>query len=371
MKIYPTLALPYPGEGRTESFVIQSSLIMERWKDYKLVILVALLVVVSAEVYFVAWTYDSILRLRRDVAEMKDTLVAEHERSDGVAAELLALARRTDDIEKAAGVAIAGFKENLAKSEASRVKLEADLLKAERARELTELSRKADNLQASVALSALKQELSTSISENTLGEIIETWRPRIVRVSCRVGGSTSLGSGVLMRFADTPTGGVSVLTNSHVIFGGTSRVVSPTSCTITLPGSGSTATVFTSRKEIEVSADDALDFGRLHISSPSGAFQSAISVPADRCAETPKLGDTLLVLGYPSIGSEGDITATDGIISGFEDDYFITSAKVERGNSGGAAILVKENCMLGIPTFVRRGNIEALARILDIRSVQQ
>ena len=61
-----------------------------------------------------------------------------------------------------------------------------------------------------------------------------------------------------------------------------------------------------------------------------------------------------------------DVTATEGIISGFDGDYYITSAKVEHGNSGGAAILVKESCELGIPTFVQTGSIESLARILDL-----
>ena len=45
---------------------------------------------------------------------------------------------------------------------------------------------------------------------------------------------------------------------------------------------------------------------------------------------------------------------------------FINSEKVEEGNSGGAAILLKDNCLLGIPTFVTLGKVESLARILDI-----
>jgi hypothetical protein len=71
-------------------------------------------------------------------------------------------------------------------------------------------------------------------------------------------------------------------------------------------------------------------------------------------------------LGYPSVGAREGITATDGIISGFDKPYYITSAKIERGNSGGAAIHVKNNCLLGLPTLVVAGQVESLARILAL-----
>jgi hypothetical protein len=54
------------------------------------------------------------------------------------------------------------------------------------------------------------------------------------------------------------------------------------------------------------------------------------------------------------------------VISGYEEGLYLTSAKVERGNSGGAAIDVNNNCYLGIPTFVTVGSFESLARILDV-----
>ena len=84
------------------------------------------------------------------------------------------------------------------------------------------------------------------------------------------------------------------------------------------------------------------------------------------CSLTPSIGDEVISIGYPSIGSVGDITATDGIISGFESSYFITSAKIEKGNSGGIVVLLKDNCLLGVSTFVQLGTLESLARILNI-----
>ena len=87
------------------------------------------------------------------------------------------------------------------------------------------------------------------------------------------------------------------------------------------------------------------------------------------CTRKPSVGDSVVILGYPSIGSRTSVTATEGIIAGYDGNYFITSAKVEQGNSGGAAILVKDNCLLGIPTFAQVGKVESLARILDIGTV--
>ena len=85
------------------------------------------------------------------------------------------------------------------------------------------------------------------------------------------------------------------------------------------------------------------------------------------CVSDPSLGDELVILGYPSIGDQKNVTVTEGIIAGFDGNYFITSAKVEKGNSGGVAVSLKNNCYLGTPTFSRVGEIELLARILDVR----
>jgi len=76
------------------------------------------------------------------------------------------------------------------------------------------------------------------------------------------------------------------------------------------------------------------------------------------------IGDKLIVLGYPSIGTQGGITVTEGIISGIESNYYVTSAKIDKGNSGGAAVLLKNNCYLGIPSWAKSGSIESLGRIL-------
>ena len=80
------------------------------------------------------------------------------------------------------------------------------------------------------------------------------------------------------------------------------------------------------------------------------------------------IGDRLSILGFPAIGGE-TLTVTEGIISGFEfqgDTRFIkSSAKLDHGNSGGLAIK-DSGCVIGIPTFVQRGPLESMGRILDL-----
>ncbi len=83
-----------------------------------------------------------------------------------------------------------------------------------------------------------------------------------------------------------------------------------------------------------------------------------------------KLGDKIKTYGYPGIGG-GNLTITDGLISshvGGSSD-FMTSAKIDHGNSGGTAINTTLNCFLGIPTASQTGEIESLGYILNINNV--
>lgn len=85
------------------------------------------------------------------------------------------------------------------------------------------------------------------------------------------------------------------------------------------------------------------------------------------------IGNRLSILGYPAIGGE-TLTVTEGIISGFEfhgDTRFIkSSAKLDHGNSGGLAIK-ESGCVVGIPTFVQRGPLESMGRILDLKYLHE
>jgi len=89
----------------------------------------------------------------------------------------------------------------------------------------------------------------------------------------------------------------------------------------------------------------------------------------EECNQTYSVGTPIKILGYPSIGSL-IITITDGIISSFEKRgevyYYLVSAKVEEGSSGGLAVTEDFYCVVGIPTYLKAGKYEALGRVLTL-----
>ena len=81
------------------------------------------------------------------------------------------------------------------------------------------------------------------------------------------------------------------------------------------------------------------------------------------------LNDKIYVVGYPSYGG-GTITSTEGVVSGrVGTTYIKTSAKIDAGNSGGAAFNEKGE-YIGLPTFIISGLDDALGYIVGIDSVQ-
>ena len=204
-------------------------------------------------------------------------------------------------------------------------------------------------------LSALAEGVMRTARPN-LGAVIEKWRPRIAHISCNwaaLGGREFVksGSGFLL-FAGE------IVTNRHVV---TEEEITARACAITLPEGGS---VVADRAEITFGEED---IAYVRVGNPTAQMNTAGKTRAQVCSRDTVVGDEVVLLGYPSIGAKGDVTATDGIISGFEDVYYITSAKLDRGNSGGAALHTKNDCYLGIPTFVVAGRLESLGRILDFR----
>ena len=225
-----------------------------------------------------------------------------------------------------------------------------------------ESARKAQEESAQNKISALEEKISQT-KTYSLSSIISNWRPLIANVECQFRYSDtgrlyqkSSGSGIAIKFENTPS---AILTNKHVLTD--SNGYGADSCSAKLLDSDETL----SSSDIRSSAKE-YDLGYIYINNPSDYFKNLTSNFPALCSQKPSLGDEIVVLGYPSIGSKNGLTATEGIVSGFDGNHFITSAKVEQGNSGGAAILLKDNCLLGIPTFVTLGKVESLARILDI-----
>lgn len=79
-------------------------------------------------------------------------------------------------------------------------------------------------------------------------------------------------------------------------------------------------------------------------------------------------GSYVAIAGYPEIGAS-TFTLTDGVISGRVGDFVLkTDAKIDEGNSGGAA-LDDQNLLIGIPSFVILGTAESIGYIIDIDSI--
>lgn len=230
------------------------------------------------------------------------------------------------------------------------------------------------NLKPQTIIKEVPKEVTKSGPD--LSIIISQWRSSVAYVECNwpyvnsQGYFTKSGSGL---FWNAGENNYFILSNLHVVTEETAGL--PQYCTVQIPGDNNVATIpgkdiYKVSKEGQKSIDASL----ITIKNPTLYMinSSVTDWPYMGCLGSKNdasVGDQVVILGYPGIGSQTDITATEGIVSGFEGDYYITSAKVEHGNSGGAAILVKNNCYLGIPTFVEVGQVESLARILDILTI--
>lgn len=226
--------------------------------------------------------------------------------------------------------------------------------------------------------------IPTSNTTNDLPSIIEKWRPSIAYVDCTflLNGEPyieQMGTGVLFNMFNPQTGTTfyKVMTNKHVTqwdYNGTKY--NPSTCSVKFPDNKFSYS-FINQKQYsndestwDLAANTyGFDVSFIYIKTPNDYIKITASQNNLWCGSPDlqgKIGDSLVILGYPAIGSKTDITATEGIISGIDGDYFITSAKVEHGNSGGAAISLRGNCFLGIPTWSDVGEAESLARILRV-----
>ena len=249
----------------------------------------------------------------------------------------------------------------------------ADIIKKleeeEKKRSLTESEILRDKETTQKKLLNLEEDIIKS-KQKELAAVVAKWRPRIVHIECRwrfTNGRVveKVGSGFLF-------GSDYIATNTHVV---EESGILPQTCTFVLPDDPSRVVIAGDTEDARVVTKKD-DFTLIEIKNPtirmrtlSMGVSSKNSLSLLGCAKKASPGDMVVILGYPSIGAENDITATEGIISGYENPYYITSAKLEQGNSGGAAISVKDDCYLGIPTFVRAGNLESLGRILDFAKV--
>lgn len=233
------------------------------------------------------------------------------------------------------------------------------------------------NKEPQVIKQTILKEAPTPKTENDLSSIIEQWSPRIAYVSCYFyyidGGLAHVQNGSGISIYDSVNQRVSVVTNGHVVTSGDDwNQWTPDYCTSQFLGTDTKLYyTYTASGDLRKHKNPSLDVAFLWFSSPSEVLKNVLSNKPELCEANKRapIGSKVVVLGYPAIGSPEGITATEGIISGYDGDYYITSAKIEHGNSGGVAVLVQDNCYLGMPTLVVVGSIESLGRILDVNVI--
>jgi len=238
--------------------------------------------------------------------------------------------------------------------------------------EIDALKKKVETLQNTKPQTIIKEVLAPTPPPTptvlSLADIIKQWRLRTVYIECTwryTDGQIYLqasGSGLAMQYAD---GQISFITNKHVL--SDAQNYGPTQCLSKLPDDD---TIYTTTFENDKVATDGSDWGFININAPDSHLKELVNTNFNYCTTEASIGDSVVILGYPSYGTGyTNITATEGIISGYDGQYYTTSAKIEHGNSGGLAIDEKNNCYLGIPTAVVTGGFESLGRILDVKNI--
>ena len=207
--------------------------------------------------------------------------------------------------------------------------------------------------QQETLLADVDEQFATLVSKEATA-IVHRWSPFVYQIDC-VFENDEDGSGSAI--VEQHNQKRQFITNRHVL---EEETLAPTACTLTKPGGSDLETTIPGDM-ISFGADDDDDIGYGVVTDTIPAVNKN-----KRCSTKPAIGDRILILGYPGIGATDSITATEGIVSGFDDEYYITSAKIEKGNSGSAAIHIERDCLLGLPTRVVPGKLESLARILPL-----
>ena len=272
---------------------------------------------------------------------------------------ILAQQQQLDETTKEAGLLKQESQDTIKKLQEETSK-RLDIIQRDATNKINDIQKRSEE-----ELSKQKEKAEAQNTKNDSAAIISHWRQLIAYVECDFRYSDtgqlylkSSGSGTVMRYA-LKSDIITVLTNKHVITDDNGFIAS--SCKVYFPDINSS---FTSTNI--TTAFTKVDLGSIKIIDPNDNLKSLTSAQINLCRQKPDLGDEVVILGYPGIGSNNNITATNGIISGDDGTYYVTSAKVEQGNSGGAAIIVKDSCFLGVPTYAITGQVESLARILDV-----
>ena len=220
-------------------------------------------------------------------------------------------------------------------------------------------------------------------------KVFNEWARRTVKVTCSWKGYAHLENGKIVEgsgeYIDVEKSGSGtiffknngqfpfVISNSHIVVNGNQCVISTPKFSgfyyydsfAVIPSADLDVSIFFLPDE----SATGMKFGPIG-GSPSASALTWIKNYKYCTPSDVQIGDKVYILGYPAIGGE-TITMTEGIISGYDNNFYKTSAKIDQGNSGGVAVLGKKNCYLGIPTSATVGEVESLGRILDLTYMEK
>ena len=175
-----------------------------------------------------------------------------------------------------------------------------------------------------------------------------------VKLLCPVNAQmASQGSGTVI----DPSG--IILTNKHVIAG-------TLGCLVGFINDFNNEPYFGERQIADISkVSSNQDIAILKIRNPQNRRLTSIDITKGN--SNLRLGTKITIYGYPAkFGT--NITYTSGDFSGTDGSYLKTTAILEYGNSGGGAYL-SNGMFIGIPTSVRKGELNALGYILSINTI--
>ena len=219
---------------------------------------------------------------------------------------------------------------------------------------------------------------STLAAQKSFVTNVNKIAPSVVKLVCRGDSKGALqeGSGVLYS-SDIAKEPYFIQTNLHVA---STTDGSPSSCAIAIYPDYTNSSLYyafssNGLQQPIAGADVAFVAPQIIDGSNAGtvAELAQYSLSSDNISfcQNQKVGDHLSVLGYPAVGGQ-TLTVTDGIVSGFDTSggfqFITTSAKIDKGNSGGIAI-EDNGCVLGIPTFIEADANGSIGRILDLGNI--
>ncbi len=175
-----------------------------------------------------------------------------------------------------------------------------------------------------------------------------------VKLLCRLGKEWIGGSGTVI----DPSG--TILTNKHVIEG-------VSGCLVGFVNDFNDEPYFGDRQIADISkTSPSEDIAILKLRNPQNKTLPYIDI-ANGNNNSLRLGKKINIYGYPTIGGS-KMTYTHGSFGGTDGSYLKTGAIIERGNSGGGAYL-DDGTFIGIPSKVKRGELNALGYILSINVI--